>query len=147
MRFPRKLLATIVLAATTAGFAATPAFAAGSAYLSENRYLAYDAAVGSPQYCIQRSIYLASGNYSWRIFVDRIDEWGSRTIYLRADTYIWTTCIQVIGKFSREVAKYEETTWVRGSAKNEASVTATNYLGSTDSASRVYNWGSELLPL
>jgi hypothetical protein len=149
MRIRPKFLTTIALLATTAGFGvpAVPAFADDGAYLTQNQYLAYDAPVGSPQSCIQRSIYLASGNYLWTIFVGRLDEWDSRTIYLRADTYIWTTCIVVVGKVSHEVARYEETTWVRGSAKNEANVTTTNYLGSTPSSSHVYNWGSRLLKL
>jgi hypothetical protein len=149
MHIRRKFLTAVALITTMTGFAvsAAPAFADDGAYLSKNQYLAYDAPVGSPQSCIQRSIYLADGNYLWTIFVGRSDEWKSRTIYLRADTYIWTTCIQVVGKVSREVSRYEETTWVRGSAKNEANVTTTNYLGSAPAASRVYNWGSRLLQL
>jgi hypothetical protein len=149
MHIRRKFLTAVAVITTMTGFAvcASPAFADDGAYLTKNQYLAYDAPVGSPQTCVQRSIYLADGNYLWTIFVDRLDEWASRTIYLRADPYIWTTCIQVVGKVSREVSRYEETTWVRGSAKNEASVTTTNYLGSTPNASRVYNWGSKLLQL
>ncbi|MDX6282573.1 MAG: type transport system permease protein [Kribbellaceae bacterium] len=149
MRIRPKFLAAIALITTMAGVAgpAVPAFADDGAYLSQNQYLAYDAPVGSPQSCIQRTIYLASGNYHWTIFVGRLSEWGSRNIYLRADTYIWTTCIQVVGKVSHEVSRYEETTWVRGSAKNEANVTTTNYLGSTPNASHIYNWGSWLLKL
>ncbi|GAA0934791.1 hypothetical protein GCM10009554_21110 [Kribbella koreensis] len=147
MRIRPKLLTAITLLATTFGFTAVPAYADDGAYLTQNQYLAYDAPVGSPQSCIQRTIYLADGDYLWTIFVGRLDEWKSRTIYLRADTYIWTTCIQVVGKVSREVARYEETTWVRGSAKNEANVTTTNYLGTTKAASHDYNWGSRLLKL
>jgi hypothetical protein len=149
MHIRRKFLTAIALITTMTGFAAStvPAFADDGAYLSKNQYLAYDAPVGSPQSCIQRTIYLADGNYLWTIFVDRLNEWGSRTIYLRADTYIWTTCIQVVEKVSQEVSRYEETTWVRGSAKNEADITTTNYLGTTPSSSRIYNWGSRLLKL
>ncbi|WP_328332598.1 hypothetical protein OHA70_14400 [Kribbella sp. NBC_00382] len=149
MLIRRKFLTAIALITTVTGLATStvPAFADDGAYLSKNTYLTWNAPVGSPQVCAQRTIHLAKGNYYWSIFVDRWDEWGSRTIPLRADTYIWTTCIQVVGKYSYNVSKYEETTWLRGSAGNEADVTTTNYIGSTDSSSRVYNWGSHLLLL
>jgi hypothetical protein len=146
MRILTKFLATIALIGTAAGFAApaAPAFADNPpAYNETRQYLARDAPVGSPQSCTQRTIYLASGDYYWSEFVDRLDEWKSRTIYLRADTYIWTACIQVVGMYSFGVSKYEETTWVRGSAHNEVAMTTDNYLGS----SGTYTWGSELLPL
>jgi hypothetical protein len=149
MRIRPKFLTAIASITLMAGIAGpvVPAFADDGAYLTQNQYLAYDAPVGSPQSCIQRTIYLADGNYLWTIFVGRLYEWGSRTIRLKADTYIWTTCIEVVGKVSHEVARYEETTWVTGSARNEAHITTTNYLGSTDGSSHVYNWGSRLLKL
>jgi hypothetical protein len=147
MRIPRRLLATIMLATTAVGFTAPPASAAGSAFLSQNRYLDNYAPVGSP-ICIDRKIYLADGNYLWTEFVDRLIEWDSRTIYLKADTYTWTVCIQVVGKYAYNVSKYQETSRLRGSAGGEASpLSALNYLGSSTGASHTYNWGSELLPL
>ncbi|TDU89386.1 hypothetical protein EV138_2951 [Kribbella voronezhensis] len=65
MRIPRKILATVVLAATAAGFTTVPAAAADSAYLSQNSYLDNYAPVGSAPICVQRKIYLAKGNYLW----------------------------------------------------------------------------------
>ncbi|MFI5732522.1 hypothetical protein ACIA49_20540 [Kribbella sp. NPDC051587] len=148
MRISRTLLAVILLAATTAGFTASPAAAADSAFLSQNRYLDNYAPVGAPPICIDRKIYIAQGNYLWSEFVDRLDEWSSRTIYLKADTYTWSVCIQVVGKYAYNVSKYQETSRLRGSAGGEASpLSALNYLGSSSGASRTYNWGSELLPL
>lgn len=143
MRIPR-IAATVVLAATAIGFTAPPSFAYyPPAYNEKSQYLGYDAPVGSPQACVQRKIPLAAGDYVWSEFVDHTSEWKSRVITLRADTYIWTTCIVVIGKYSGNVAEYEEQTWLRGSSGNEASITADDYV----TASRYYTIGSELLPL
>ncbi|WP_112241564.1 hypothetical protein [Kribbella monticola] len=148
MRIPRKILATVMLAATAAGLTALPASAAGSAYLSQNNYLDNYAPVGSAPICVHRTIFIAKGNYLWSEFVDRLSEWDSRTIYLREDTYTWTVCIQVVGKYSYNVSKYQETSRLRGSAGGEATpLSALSYLGSSTSASRTYNWGSQLLPL
>src|SRR5690242_17805317 len=146
MRIPTKLLTTIALAATAAVFATptAPAFAYyPPAYNEKSQYLASDAPLGSPQACVQRTLGLAAGNYVWSEFVDHTSEWKSRTIYLKADTYVWTTCIQVVGTYSYGVAKYEEQTWLRGSSRNEASITADDYVA----GSRYYTIGSELLPL
>jgi hypothetical protein len=144
MRILTKLLATTALIGTAAGFAPPAAFADNPpAYLEKTQYLAEDAPVGSPQSCTQRTIYLASGNYLWSEYVGRSYEWKSRTLYLKADTYVWTACIQVVGMYSFGVSKYEETTWVRGSAGNEAAITADDYVA----GSGTYTWGSELLRL
>jgi hypothetical protein len=145
MRIPRKALTTIALIATAAGFAvpAAPAFAYyPPAYNEKRQYLGSDAPVGSPQACVQRTLLLAAGDYVWSEFVDHVYEWASRTIYLRKDTYVWTTCIQVVGTY-QGVSRYQEVTWLRGSARNEASLTAENYV----TGSGTYTVGSELLPL
>jgi hypothetical protein len=146
MRISRKALAAIALIATAAGFAvpAAPAFAYyPPAYNEKSQYLAWDAPVGSPQACVQRTLRLAAGDYVWSEFVNHTSEWKSRTIRLRDDTYVWTTCIQAIGKYTGGVAKYEELTWLRGSSHNEASIRAEDYV----TTSGYYTVGSELLPL
>jgi hypothetical protein len=145
MRVRRKLQTTLALTAVAAGFAvpAGTAFAYHPpAYNEKSQYLAYDAPVGSPQACVQRTLRLAEGNYLWSEFVDHSSEWKSRTIYLRDDTYVWTTCIEVVGKYTG-AAKYRELTWLRGSSHNEASIVADDFVA----ASRNYTVGSELLPL
>jgi hypothetical protein len=143
MRILTKFLTITALIGTAAGFAAPPAFAYyPPAYNEKSQYLAYDAPVGSPQACVQRTLRLAAGDYVWSEFVDHTSEWKSRTIRLRDDTYVWTTCIQAVGKYSG-AAKYEELTWLRGSSHNEASIVAYDYV----TASRYYTVGSELLPL
>jgi hypothetical protein len=149
MRIRPKFLTAVALIATVAGFAvpAVPASAAGSAFNQRRQYLAYDAAVGSLEYCVQRKIYIAANDYLWTEFVDHISEWKSRTIYLRSDTYTWTTCIKVVGKYAYNVARYRETTTLQGSVPGAASISADNYLGGDSSHSREYTFGSELIPL
>ncbi|MET7282046.1 hypothetical protein ABZS29_27705 [Kribbella sp. NPDC005582] len=146
MRIPRKALTAIALLAAATGFAvpASPAFAYNPpAYNEKSQYLAWNAPVGSPQACVQRTLRLAAGDYVWSEFVNHTSEWKSRSIYLRDDTYVWTTCIQSVGKYSGGYAQYEEVTWLRGSSHNEASMIANDYV----TASGYYTVGSELLPL
>jgi len=143
MRIFSKILATLGTAAVFV-VPTTPAFAYHPpAYNEKSQYLASDAPVGSPQACVQRTLRLAAGDYVWSEFVDHTSEWKSRNIYLRDDTYVWTTCIQVVGTYSGGFAKYEELTWLRGSSHNEASIVAYDYV----TGSRTYTIGSELLPL
>lgn len=73
MRIPPKALAAIALIATATGFAvpAAPAFAYHSpAYNEKSQHLAWDAPVGSPQACVQRTLRLAAGDYVWSELVN-----------------------------------------------------------------------------
>ncbi|WOX24976.1 hypothetical protein [Streptomyces solicathayae] len=130
-----KVAAVAAAATAVVTLAGAPASAAENAYNTRSVWLDGDPIETDAEACTSRSIYLASGWYTWtQIF--GAARTPSRDLYLAAGTYTWTDCIKPhSGSYEQKSSLYQP--GYQPAYLNDPKFTATR---------ATYTFGSELDP-
>ncbi|MEU6170276.1 hypothetical protein [Streptomyces tanashiensis] len=87
-----KVASAAIMAAAVVTVAGAPASAGATAYNQRTVWLNGLPMAGEAPACTSKSIYLASGTYTWTQRWEGY-EYASRDIYLAAGTYTWKDCL------------------------------------------------------
>ncbi|GAA0291153.1 hypothetical protein GCM10010302_32140 [Streptomyces polychromogenes] len=98
-----KIAAVAAAATAVMTLAGTPASAADTAYNTRSVWVDGRPTWDQDPACTTRSIYLASGTYTWTQILDQY-RYPTRDLYLAAGTYTWTDCLSPRGGYYKQTS-------------------------------------------
>lgn len=125
-------IGVIVVAATLATI--NSAAATATAFNQKTQFLTETPTSNMPRSCVDRSIYLAAGNYDW---VQTAGTGRRDPLTLNAGTYYWQDCLIPHDGY------YEQQSYLKASWDPATLDSSFNLVGL---GSGNYNWGSDLVP-